>query len=216
MTWTTQTIAGKPVATFAPPGARFTILYLHERDEPPAADNAELTAALRDHRLNCLAPLDAGSWWTNRLYPPFDSTITPERFLLDLVPASPLAAIGGQAAVRLGFRYPQRFPVVASWNAAFDFHDWHGRGTSLDAIYERREQARQDTAVLHVRQNDYPPHVWIGCSPDTEWHRGNDRLHEKLNAVGVPHTYVTEEPRPFAAMVAFAAEALAKQSRRLL
>jgi hypothetical protein len=216
MTWATQTIHGKPVAVFAPPEARFTVLYLHEHDEPVPTANAELTAALGEHRLACLAPHDAGAWWANRVHPPFDPTVTAEAFLLQLLSSPPLASLGGQAAVRLGFRHPRLVPVVAAWDADFDFHERYGNGSSLDELYARKEQARQDTAVLQVRQNDYPPHVWFGCPADSERFRGNDRLHEKLAAVGVPHEFVTAEARPFAAMVAFAADALSKQSRRLL
>lgn len=225
MTWATQTINGKPVAVFVPPEARFTVLYLHEHGEQPPTNNAELTAALSEHRLACLAPHDAGSWWANRVHPPFDPTITAEAFLMSFFTPSPLhpftpspprGALGGQAAVRLGFRHPHLVPVVAAWDADFDFHERYGRGTSLDELYERKEQARQDTAVLQVRQNDYPPHVWFGCPADSETFRSNDRLHEKLAAVGVPHEFLTDIDRPFAAMVAFAADALAKQSRRLL
>ncbi len=218
MTWCVQDFAGVPVAVFEPSAARFTVLFLHDLgDGPPMAD-AELTSALAEHNLACLAPTGGESWWSDRPGPPF--AVSAEQFLLTLAP-SPMAAfgvgVGGQAAVRLGLKHPDRFPVVAGWDSAFDFHDRHGHGTSLDALYGRKEQARQDTAVLHVRQHHFPGHIWFGCSPDSEWHRGNDRLHEKLSAVGVPHTFENAEvERPFATMLAFAVESLAKQSRRLL
>ncbi|QEL13181.1 hypothetical protein [Limnoglobus roseus] len=229
MTWSVQDFAGKPVAVFTPPQPRFTVLFLHDHDERLPGENAELTAALDAHNLACIAPSGGQSWWADRRHPAFDPETTAEQHLLRLtssprhpVTPSPLHApigvgMGGQAAVRLGLKYPDRFPVVAGWDSAFDFHDWYGRGTALDELYDRKEQARQDTAVLHVRQHHFPGHIWFGCSPESEWFRGNDRLHEKLSAVGVPHTF---EPgpveRPLATMVAFAADALAKQSRRLL
>ena len=52
----------------------------------------------------------------------------------------------------------------------------------------RGEHPRLDTAVLHLAAARWPPHVWLACDPaDDEWFRGNDRLHEKLAAYGVPH-----------------------------
>lgn len=228
MSWRVDDWGGKPVAVFAPPAPRFTVLFLHDHDERLPTDNAELTAALAAHGLACVAPWGGAAWWAARVLPSFDPHTTAEAHALErayshaATPAMPFrtAAIGvgagGQAAVRLGFRHPGLVPVVAGWDSAFDFHDWHGRGTSLDELYARKEQARQDTAVLQVRPAHAPPHVWFGCPPESEWFRGNDRLHEKLSAVGVPHAFVTAEPRPFAAMVAFVADALAKESRRLL
>lgn len=219
MSWQITDFAGIPLATLTPPNSRATLLYLHDLDERLPTVNAELTAALAAHNLACVAPRCGQSWWVDR--PSSSPGRTAEQTLLVLGSATPVQAafgvgMGGQGAVRLGLKHPDRFPVVAGWDSAFDFHDWHGRGTSLDELYERKEQARQDTAVLHVRPNHFPSHVWFGCSPESEWYRGNDRLHEKLSAVGVPHTFMTDEPQPFAAMVAFVADALAKQARRLL
>jgi S-formylglutathione hydrolase FrmB len=34
-----------------------------------------------------------------------------------------------------------------------------------------------------------PPHIYFAIDPDDDaWVRGNDRLHEKMNALGVEHT----------------------------
>ena len=100
--------------------------------------------------------------------------------------------MGGQGALRLAFRYPERFAAVASWNGVLDFHERFGRGSELDDMYERREQARQDTAVLHLRSGATPTFIDVRCDPAHEGFRGNDRLHEKLNALGVPHYYGAE------------------------
>ena len=36
---------------------------------------------------------------------------------------------------------------------------------------------------------DAPPHIFFCIDPDDElWYRGNDRLHEKLTALGIEHT----------------------------
>jgi S-formylglutathione hydrolase len=133
--------------------------------------------------------------------------------------------MGGQGAVRLAFKHPQRFPVAASVAGAFDCQEWYGRGTPLDEMYESRERCRLDTAILHVDAHDWPRHIWFCCEPGAFAWRGNDRLHEKLNAMGVPHAadldtasppganYVEQRVPP---MLAFVAESLRTESRRLM
>ena len=56
-------------------------------------------------------------------------------------------------------------------------------------MYDSKEQCRQDTAPMHVHPSRYPPHVFFASDPrEAFWFRGSDRLHEKLNALGVEHT----------------------------
>jgi S-formylglutathione hydrolase len=203
--WTRAEVAGKPADVFEPAGPPrgFALLYLHPVGEESPADSAAYTAELRKHRLPCVAPRGRRSWWADRVCPEFDPHRTAERHLLeDVVPwmqarwnLGPRAvgvfgiSMGGQGAVRLGFKYPDRFPVVASVAGAFDYHELHGRGTPLDEMYASKEQCRQDTAILHLDPYRWPPHVYLACDPgDADWFRGNDRLHEKLTALGVPHT----------------------------
>lgn len=178
------------------------------------------------------------SWWADRVCPEFDPVLTAERHLLDNVlpwmrerwgKAVAVAGIsmGGQGALRLGFKYPDLFPVVAGVASAIEYERWYGQGTPIDDMYRSREACRQDTAGLHIQPNKYPPHIWFACDPaDDEWHRGNDRLHEKLLALGVAHETDLETeagghtwayfdgmaPRLFAWLTA----ALEKQSRRLM
>lgn len=239
--WARVGIGGKPADVFDPTGALpFALVYLHSLAlESPAAD-ATFTAALLRHRLRCVAPQGGRCWWGDRPCSEFAPDLTPERYLLDvLVPwaeaawrlgprAAALAGVemGGQGAVRIAFKYPERFPIAASAAGAFDCQEWYGRGTPLDEMYESRERCRLDTAILHIDGHDWPRHIWFCCSPDDAMaYRGNDRLHEKLSAIGVPHVadldtrakpavrYV-EQMAP--AMVAFVAGALEKESRRLV
>ena len=43
---------------------------------------------------------------------------------------------------------------------------------------------------MHAPPSDPPAHVFFCIDPaDHPWYRGNDRLHEKLAALGVPHEY---------------------------
>lgn len=197
--WTTITLAGKPVDVLMPPEARSAVLFLHPVGlESPAANDAFTSAFLR-HRLAVVSPYGARSWWTNRICPEFDDKMTAEAFLLDHVDpwirtrvsrvATAGISMGGQGALRLAFQHPDRFPVCGSVAGAFDFYEWYGQGTPLDEMYRSREHCRQDTAILHIHPHRFPPHVWFVCDPDDEmWYRGNDRLREKLTAIGLAHT----------------------------
>jgi S-formylglutathione hydrolase len=237
--WTRITIAQKPADVFTPPGVapRSAVLFLHPVGQESLADNAAYTAALARHGFACCAPRGMRSWWADRVCPEFDPALTAERHLLENVlpwmrerwPAVAVAGIsmGGQGALRLGFKYPDRVPVVASVAGALDYHERHGQGSPLDEMYTSKEQCRQDTAILQINPHKYPPHIWFACDPtDAEWYRGNDRLAEKLTALGVPHAadldtragghtwaYFDAMAEP---LFQFLADALTKQSRRLV
>jgi len=232
-------IAGKAADVFDPPAGlplRWALLWLHpESGESPAGNNA-LSAALRQHGLPCVAPQGNHSWWADRVCPEFDPVVTAEQHLLrNVVPwmesrwSLPPRAVGvaglemgGQAAVRLGLKYPDRFRVVASLDGAFDYHEHFGKGTPLDDMYDSRERCRQDTATLHMHPHDWPPHIWFACDPESEWFRGNDRLREKLQAYGVPHTADLKTrgsghvERMVAGMIDFVVNGLERESRRLM
>jgi S-formylglutathione hydrolase len=239
--WSRESIAGKPADVFDPPGRtdpRFAVLFLHAVGLESPAENEVYTAALSRHGLAGCAPHGGRSWWTDRVCREFDPVLTAERYLLDHVrpwmsrrwPTAAIAAagisMGGQGALRLGFKYPDRFPVVAGVSSAIDYHQWYGRGTPIDELYDSPEQCRQDTALLHVNPQHSPPAIWFACDPDDrDWYRGNDRLHEKLAALGIPHTadldtragghswaYFDALAGP---MFDFVAGALDSQSRRL-
>jgi pimeloyl-ACP methyl ester carboxylesterase len=236
--WTATDIAGKPAHVLDPPGPRrFALLFLHPVGLESISANATYTEQLSRHGVACCEPFGGRGWWADRVCPEFDPQLTPEQHLLThVVPwmaerwpgviAVAGISMGGQGAVRLGLKYPDRFPVVGSVAGAFDYHEWYGRGTPIDDMYRSREACRQDTAVLHVHPTKFPPHVWFACDPTDEWFRGNDRLHEKLSAVGVPHTaeltttagghswaYFDRTAGP---LFAFLVEAVAKQGRRLV
>ena len=239
--WSRTAIGGKPADVFDPDGALpLCALYLHSLTEETPSTDPVFTAALRQHRLRCVAPQGGQCWWADRPCPEFDADLTPESHLLEVVAPWAEAAwglgpraialcgveMGGQGALRLAFRHPERFPVAASISGALDCQEWYGRGTPLDEMYESRERCRLDTAILYVHGHDWPRHIWFCCSPDdAACYRGNDRLNEKLSAMGVPHTadldtraqpgvrYVEQMAPP---MLAFIAVALGKESRRLV
>ena len=126
--------------------------------------------------------------------------------------------MGGQGTLRLAFKHPETFPVVAAIAPAIEYHELYGRGEPLDEMYDSKEQCRQDTAPMHVHPSHYPPHVFFGIDPrEAFWSRGNDRLHEKLNALGVPHTADFTTPSGMAERaVRFLYAGLEQESRRLL
>jgi S-formylglutathione hydrolase len=181
------------------------------------------------------------SWWADRICRAFDPVLSAKQHLIDnVIPwmneslqlkprtiAAVGVSMGGQGAVRLGFQHPDLLPVVASVGGAFDYHELHGQGLPLDEMYPSKELCRLDTALLHVDPNHVPQHIWFACDPtDVQWYRGNDRLHEKLSALGVSHvadletsagghswTYFDRMAEP---MMAFVADSLKSESRRLV
>jgi S-formylglutathione hydrolase len=203
--WTTLALAGKTVDLYEPPAlgrSRFALVYLHSGEKESLRDRPALTRLLDELTLPCIAPHGDWSWWADRICPEFDTQLTAERFVVDqVVPEARrrwqpgprglgIAGIsmGGQGALRLAFKHPELFPVVAGISSSLDYHEWYGQGTVLDTLYDSKEQCRQDTALMHIHPHHYPPHIFFCIDPDdARWYRGNDRLHEKLNALGIPH-----------------------------
>ena len=242
MPWTQTTVSNKRVDLFDSDGERppeFGVLFLHPVGGETLIDNVAYTDALNHHNLACCLPHGQRSWWSNRICSEFDTSQTAEAFLLDdVIPfmlnhwqlkAIAIAGIsmGGQGAIRLGFKYPERFPLVAGIASAFDFQELYGQGTPLDAMYDSKEACRQDTAILQFDPRRTPEHIYFACDPlDAKWHRGNDRLHEKLTAYGIPHTVDLETEAgghtwgyfdaKAAPMMQFVAEGLKQRTRRLL
>ena len=242
-TWSSITLAGKSVEIYEPAAKkpRFGILYLHPLGLETLRGRLAYTKILDEYQVACVCPHAGPSWWGDRVCRDFDSTLSPEQHVLkNVVPffqerwgLGPRAiglfgiSMGGQGALRLAFRHPQLFAAVAGIASALDYHDLHGEGTSLDDMYDSKEQCRQDTAILHLHQGQFPPHLFFCIDPDdTAWYRGNDRLHEKLSALGVPHTidlttqagghswqYFEHMAEP---TLRFLHDGLQKESRRLL
>lgn len=203
MTWTQHLIANKPADVFDPPeGPRFGVLFLHPYGLETLPGNEAWTRILAELRLACICPHAGRSWWADRVCREFDSNLTPERHLLNNVipffksrwnlhpPAIGVTGIsmGGQGALRLAFKHSTLFPVAAGVSSAIEYQQYYGMGEPLDDMYESKEQCRQDTAILHIHPSHYPTHLFFCIDPeDAPWFRGNDRLHEKLSALGIEH-----------------------------
>jgi poly(3-hydroxybutyrate) depolymerase len=203
--WHSVQIGGKPADIYEPAGTtrpRFGVLYLHGSRGDTLVDRPAFTRLFDQLKLACICPHGGRCWWGDRVCAEFDPQISPETYLLNSVLpffrerwqlASHTigitgAGMGGQGALKLAFKHPSIFPAVAVIAAAIDYHEIYGQGTSLDDLYNSKEQARQDTALMHIHPSQFPPHVFFCIDPDDmKWYRGNDRLHEKLNALGVPH-----------------------------
>ncbi|MCE9534071.1 MAG: hypothetical protein K8T89_23580, partial [Planctomycetes bacterium] len=225
----TLTAANHPVDLFEPSSGspRGVLIYLHGEDCQTLASNDAATALLETHRLACLCPHGGPFWWADRQIPAFDGTLTVERWLMELVwklatdyrKGGPIALcgseMGGQGALRLAFKHPTRFPIVGAIDAAIDHHERYGEGSPLDDMYPSREHCRQDSATLHIHPARQPTHIWFAADPASEWYRGNDRLHEKLTALGVNHTF-SIKPCVFEEMLRTIVAAIQQESRRLL
>jgi len=143
--------------------------------------------------------------------------------------------MGGQGALRLAYRYPKIFPVVAAIAPAIDFHlamresdapENESLYDTLCEIYSDVERARQDTAILHVHPLNWPRNQFFASDPaDWQWHDGAVRLHSKLVALGIPHTALLE-PRDGGhsalyddgvapEVIRFVVDALDRESRRI-
>ena len=240
-TWQQIEIAGKRAQMFdlgrAP---RFGILYLHDFANTILHDDLHFAELFERYSFACICPEGKRCWWVDRICAEFDDVISPERYLLDSVlseiearwslrpPAIGLLGyeMGGQGALRMAFKYPQRFPAVAAITPAIEYHEWYYRDTPIMDMYTSKEQCRQDTAPMHVHPTNFPPHIYFSCDPaEREWFRGADRLHEKLAALGITHQcdlktsigggwpYFEKMAEP---ALRFLSAGLEKESRRLL
>jgi S-formylglutathione hydrolase FrmB len=178
-------------------------MYLHGLHLARLAGHTAFEQQFDRHGLRCIAPETGPCWWADRISTLFDASISPERHVLDRVmpwlaenwnarpPQIALlgTSMGGQGALRLAYRRPNSFPVVAAIAPAIDFQWKLEEGDpALREMYRDSEQARQDTATLHIHPLNWPRHQWFACDPsDYRWHDSADRLRMKLYSLGVPY-----------------------------
>jgi pimeloyl-ACP methyl ester carboxylesterase len=205
-TWTEETVGGHPCDVYAPPRAHphgYVVLYLHGVHVSRLNDKAAFMKQFERHGLAVVAPVTGRSWWTDKICLEFDAKISAERHVLDNVlpfieqrlgakpPKIGLlgTSMGGQGALRLSYKYPRLFPVVAAISPAIDFHKRYNEGDeTIPQMYPDPEAARQDTAILHVHPLNWPRHQFFCCDPeDYRWWESADRLRMKLNSLGIPH-----------------------------
>jgi S-formylglutathione hydrolase FrmB len=205
-TWSEIEIAGHAGEIYEPPRASphgFVAIYLHGVHLNRLRDHPEFERHFDRHGLRVVCPRTARSWWTDKICAEFDPRITAERYVVEHVvewtsrawgAAPPQIALlgtsmGGQGALRIAFKHPSTFPVVAAISPAIDYHLRMDEGDeTLPLMYPDKEAARQDTATLHVHPLNWPRNIWFACDPaDLRWHDSAERLRMKLAALGIPH-----------------------------
>lgn len=211
-TWSTITIANKPCEVFIPSRVNdrgLALIYLHCVGQVSLIEHPLFAEQFEKYQMPVICPLTKQSWWTNQRYAEFDPQLTAERHVLDNIvpwiarewnvkpPGIGLFGIsmGGEGALRFSFKYPNTFPVVAAIAPAIDY--WQRMKRSYDdplwQMYSEPEQARQDSATLHIHPLNWPRNIWYACDPaDLDWHESADRLRMKLAALGIPQNYDIE------------------------
>ena len=204
--WSTIQLAGHPCDIYEPPQLnehRFVVIYLHGVRLAGLADHPAFVEEFAHRGLPVVCPHIGPCWWTDRICPEFDPSLTAERHVLDNVlpfvterrgavpPRIGLlgTSMGGQGALRLAFKHADRFPIVVALAPAIDYQlRWQEGDEALQAMYSDAEDVRQDTATLHVHPLHWPRHTFFACDPaDERWYESSDRLRMKLNALGIPH-----------------------------
>lgn len=202
--WQQIEIEGRPADAYIPARDRAggaTVLFLHGLGQTTLRGSAAFTGELERHGLRCLCPMGRRTWWGDRPCAEFDARFAPQTYLREYVlpwlarhwgarpPAVALlgVSVGGQGVLRLAYKAPAEFPVVAALAPAIDFHQWYGRGFAIDQQYPSAEHARQDTATVLLNPLNWPRHQFLACDPaDADCFEGVERLISKLNSTGIP------------------------------
>ena len=242
--WSEVTVGGHPCDVFDPPKCNdhgFVVIYLHDVHLNRLVDKTAFIEQFSRHDLPVVAPMSGPSWWTDRICREFDQLLTAERHLLDNVlpyveqrwgtnhrsVALLGTSMGGQGALRIAYKHPDRFPVVAAISPAIDYQSRFDEDGVIRQMYSDPEAVRQDTATLHIHPLNWPRHQFFCCDPaDYRWWESADRLRMKLYSLGVPHECDLESSGGahgfdyYSLMaeraVSFIAERLAHERRRLV
>ena len=179
----------------------FSLLYLHDVDGETLRERHEFTRLFDQHGLRVAIPEAGPTWWLDQVVPAFDPRQSAQDFLANDVLAGLTdhwqlgpkqlgvlgIGMGGQGALQLSYRDPQRFPVVAAIAPAVDFHQLvPHEDPLLTETFGSREWARQHTAILHIHPLNWPPQQFFCCDPeDYAWFDSSDRLRMKLQSIGI-------------------------------
>lgn len=204
--WSTEKVAGHPVDVYEPPQRNphgYVLVYLHGVHLNRLNDKPPFVEEFARRGLPVVCPWTQRSWWTDRICREFDPALTAEKHIIqNIVPyladrfgaVSPRiglfgTSMGGQGALRLAYKYPNTFPVVAGISPAIDYHKrYHEGDETIPQMYPDPESARQDTALLHIHPLNWPRNQFFCCDPeDYRWWESADRLRMKLGSLGVPH-----------------------------
>ncbi|HEX5470470.1 MAG TPA: alpha/beta hydrolase-fold protein [Lacipirellulaceae bacterium] len=204
--WSQTDLAGHICRVYEPPSPspyNYVVIYLHCSEAASLKGYPAFGREFDRYGLRVIEPVSGRSWWTDRIWPEFDAAISAEAYVLQHVlsyvaehwnakpPRLALLGIsmGGQAVLRLAYKYPTVFPTVAAIAPAIDFQKRIEEGVDpgLEFMYRNAEEARQDTALLHIHPLNWPRNQFFCCDPtDIRWHDSADRLRMKLSSLGVP------------------------------
>lgn len=219
----------------------FAVIYLHGVHLTRLIDKQAFVEQFERHGLPVIAPMAGPTWWTDRVCADFDSEVSAERHVVETVSlfvrdrfgsrergiALLGTSMGGQGALRISYKHPDLFAVVAAISPAIDFQLRYDEDEILQQMYSDPEAVRQDTATLHIHPLNWPRHQFFCCDPaDHRWWDSADRLKMKLWSLGVPHECDLETTNGghgfeyYNAMaeraVGFIAERLDQERRRLV
>lgn len=243
--WTEEQVEGHLCDVFTPDEPNdhgYVVIYLHGVHLGRLTDKPAFNEQFRKYGLPVVAPMTQRSWWTDRICEEFDAKVSAEEHLLQRVlpfveqrfgatpPRIALlgTSMGGQGALRFAYKHPDTFPVVAAISPAIDYQLRIRDGDEvLSGMYVNEEEARQDTALLHVHPLNWPRHQFFCCDPeDHRWWDSAERLRMKLYSLGVPHEYDMDSSagghgfdyynHMAEKTVNFLADALDKERRRLV
>ncbi len=204
--WIDEIVAGHRCEVFEPAtcnAAGWVLVYLHGVHLRSLRDQNTFTDLFTQFGLPVVAPCAGPTWWTDRICPTFDSQITAEQFVREHVlefirdrwgsvpPQIGLfgTSMGGQGALRIAYRHPRLFPVVAALSPAIDYQiRYHEGDEIIQGLYDDAEAVRQDTATLYVHPLNWPRYQFFCCDPtDLRWIESVDRLQMKLQSLGILH-----------------------------
>lgn len=245
-TWSQIELTGHICRLYEPPTPsphNYCVVYLHCSESATLGGYPAFVREFDRHGLRVIEPVTGRSWWTDRIWPEFDAAISAEAYVMQQVvpyvgerwnarpPRLALLGVsmGGQGALRMAYKYPNVFPTVAAISPAIDFQKRIEEGVDpgLEFMYRNAEDARQDTALLHIHPLNWPRNQFFCCDPtDVRWHDSAERLRMKLSSLGMPFEcdLVTEAgghsfeyashmaPR----VVGFIAERLEQERRRVV
>jgi S-formylglutathione hydrolase FrmB len=204
--WEEIELAGHKCRVFEPARPtphNYFVIYLHCSHAASLRRYPAFVEEFERYGLRVIEPVSGLSWWTDRIWPPFDPTISAESYVRERVvsyiaerwdarpPQLALLGVsmGGQGALRMAYKYPNMFPTVAAISPAIDFQKRIDEGIDegLAQMYRDSEDARQDSALLHIHPLNWPRHQFFCCDPsDLRWHDSAERLRMKLYSLGVP------------------------------
>ena len=204
--WTTHTVAGHTCNVYQPPTPSeygYAVIYLHGISLETLQGKKSFIKQFDKFGLTVFAPQCGPTWWADRVNGAFDPMISPEAYVREnIMPfvkqstgadATQVALLGtcmgGHGALRLSYKFPDEFPIVAALSPTVDYHTAIDEGDEiLMEMYGDRESARQESALLHIHPLNWPRHQFFCCDPkDQRWFESADRLRMKLWSLGVMH-----------------------------